>query len=50
MFTDEDIKNYQNDFNDKNLTSEELKLILSFFYSFGNLVYDFNNNKDLYDK
>ena len=48
MFSDEELKNYQNEFEkiNKNVNLEEIKSILYFLYSYSLIIYEaFNNNK-----
>jgi len=49
MFNDEELKQYQNDFEkiNKNVNLDEMKSILHFFYSYSLLTYESFNNKKL---
>ncbi len=48
MFSDEELKEYQNEFRriNPNFNPNEIKSILDFFYSYSLITYEyFNNNK-----
>lgn len=51
MFSDEEIKEFQNEFNKQNieLNQEEIRIILDYMYSFGLITYEYlNNEKETY--
>lgn len=48
MFSDEEIKEYQNEFNkvDILLNQDEIRIMLDYMYSFGLMTYEYLNNEN----